>query len=104
MPFDSTTFAPAKADPLDLDAMIAWLETMPAEGEYNYVSWRRCVIAGFLIAQGYSRPCVGETRLWLDIHDDLGRKIPVGWDRAVRTVPHTYGAALSRFRALREGK
>ena len=101
MPFDSTTFAPAKADPLDLDAMIAWLETMPAEGEYLYGLCGGCAIAQFLKAMGYPDPVVGGT--WFELVRGSGAEtLPAGWNNAVLRSPRTYAAALSRFRALRE--
>lgn len=106
MPFDSTTFAPAKADPLDLDAMIAWLETMPAEGRYPYDNSLPCgcAITQFARWRGHSDAIAGAAELFFDKRRMYGGDfipLPAGWDDAVRPEPHTYGAALSRFRALR---
>ena len=92
MPFDSTTYPVKTADPLDPDAMIAWLETMPAEGAYDF--WNRCgecLLHQFATAIGADWK---DERLSFALHNVWGL---VAIDR-----PHTYGAALSRFRALKE--
>jgi hypothetical protein len=79
---------------ISLRAMIAWLETKPADEEYDYIDAPRCAIAQYLQAQGRSEddsvvdfwptPEPSQKDYWL-------------FDIAC-TVPWTFGAALERAR------
>lgn len=107
MPFDSETFRPT-ADPLDLDAMIAWLEAMPATDWYDFCASSRCLMTQFFQSRHAS---VKPSTEWDNkaftarlsyVLDGIVVAVPEAWAR-IAAGADTYGAALSRFRALREG-
>jgi hypothetical protein len=76
-----------KADPFSLESLIAWLEKMPAEKEYNWAS-ANCLLCQYLAEKG--RNPMREYRLFnLDLRCDVAQARP--W---------TFGAALERARKL----
>lgn len=87
----------------DLQNLIEWLEKKPAEGTYDFIDTRGCLLFQYLKAQGLPIESVGTT-CWVDttiiMHKDLPQSFVtvssgVGWDD-----PRTFGAALDRARAL----
>lgn len=86
-------------DPLSLDGLIAWLETMPADGEYDWANIRGCLGFQYLTAVGLPVDCCSGD-YWIDAH---GRDHALPWLPDIAgLVPWTFGAALQRARALRE--
>ena len=81
---------------VSLRKFIAWLETMPANQEYNYANPWSCAVGQYLNDSGrpgaglgvsFIKSCMDET--------DPGRWL---WEIAAG-VPRTFGAALKRARA-----
>lgn len=109
MPFDNTTYLEPAADPevveqpdpYSLDTFIAWLETMPAEGRYDYDDCQGgCLIGLYAAAQGVPDK-------WHEIHQ---HDIPDSylWPGLARHFGHiaaggrsTYGTALEYARTTR---
>ena len=84
------------SDPLSLESLIAWLETKDPEEEYNWADYERCLIVQYCEATGADYVAVA------CIASGKGRTAPIeslAYDR-----PHTFGAALSRVRALSKEK
>lgn len=83
-----------KPDVFSLESLIAWLETMPVDKEYNYCRKSTCLIAQYLQARGVSK-------YELDSHEIDA----LGWMEVVNPrinyIP-TFGAALSRARSALE--
>lgn len=81
-------------DPFSLDSLIAWLETQPAETEYNYTFPGSCMIAQYLEASKVKNFSLSVT----DLQRHGWHHIAQGsWGEAGRW---TFGGALIRARAL----
>lgn len=92
----TTETAPVKHDPLSLSFLIAWLETMPKNGEYSFLDCNGgCLLSLFMEAQGISwLDGKGHSTMeWRKLHYFPMFKVAV-------SVPHTFGAALTRARAI----
>ena len=85
-------------DPLKIANLIAWLETMPADTEYEYASNRDCLLAQFLKACGCTDVTCGSFSI--DYNGLQDEPLPVGWWRIALGRPRTFGAALERAKAL----
>lgn len=84
-----------KNEPLSLASLIAWLETMPLEQKYNYADCKgNCLIGQYLTSIGSDMKSY-----WIMSTVTLYRGSP-GYVAA--TLPHTFGAALTRARAIME--
>lgn len=82
-----------------LSNFIAWLETMPADGTYNYLS-ARCAIGEYLEAHGSSYSEAHKIRPeGFDTLCDWNANITSGYGRSQE---RTYGAALQRARLYQE--
>ena len=94
MPYDGTNFE-VKPD-LSLDGLIEWLEGQEPETVYDYLDTDRdgpgCLLMRWHRACG-RHPHAESFPLYEGIFNDL-HAVAMG-------KPHTYGAALSRARALR---
>lgn len=91
--------AQTKADPLSLESLIAWLEKQPEDGLYNYSNVKDCLICRYLRAAGIPfHSAGGEDFQPANIYAERVR-LP-GWRNVTAPSPHTFGAALSRARAL----
>jgi hypothetical protein len=81
--------------PVSLKGFIGWLETMPPGAEYDYRMPRTCALGQYQEASGFS----GD-----EVIINLGTSNLTKWqrdlDHIVLTLPWTFGAALSRARAL----
>ena len=79
-----------------LQGLIAWLETQPAETEYEYTNTSDCLLCRYFKARGVPVSYMGGVR-WFD-HTGNAHPLPDG----LRAAPHahTYGAALARAKAL----
>ena len=91
MPFDGKNFTETKPDVFSLDALIAWLEKQPADGEYNWASTSDCAGCRYLRAQG----------LGPDQYKDIPRYIRIA---VFQKKFWTYGAVLDRAIALRRAE
>jgi hypothetical protein len=87
-----------KADPLSLEGLIAWLETMPADGVYYWPGNRECLACRYLQSLGHEAP-------WGDFAYASIFGGVSNYRQVAASLPWTFGAALSRARALAaEGK
>jgi uncharacterized membrane protein len=84
--FDNTPIQ----DPYSLDTFIAWLETMPAEGEYNYWDCGDCLVGQYATALGIPDS-------WFDIHSANHSQFGL----IAALSPCTFGSALERAKAMR---
>lgn len=91
--------AETKADPLSLEALIAWLEKQPASIEYDYTDPRDCLLCRYFKAHGYSNPAISGAEMDHDgghtYFPDIFRKIAND-----SLDGENYGAALKRARKL----
>lgn len=96
-------FHPTPADgevkhgPYTLGHLAAWLETMPGDGEYCYVSAGACLIAQYFTAHNIAFRGVGGT-YWRD-ENSLEKPLPPKFRAVAQGLPRTYSAALTRCRA-----
>lgn len=88
-----------KADPLTLDALIAWLETKPAAKTYCYDDHGHCLAAQYnaSIGREYSVIPVGHRAT---VHDEFDYQLEF---IAVWPNEHTFGNALKVARGVRDG-
>lgn len=91
------------ADPLSLDALIAWLEKQPQEKTYNAVSTKRCLLGQwFKSIDPLSEPDYGPgTDSYSYIIHGKSQRPPDGYVTIVHGS-QTFGAALERAKALRD--
>ena len=82
-----------KPDVFSLRSLVAWLETQPSETEYHYLPIDGCLIDQWCNAVGIKMP--GPVLL-LGLPTTNAQKI----EYVAMETPHTFGAALSRARAL----
>ncbi len=87
MLYDPKWERPTKVDPKSVEGLIAWLETMPSDGTYN---WHDCK-GGCLI--GIYGQAIGVD--WHDIHDYFYKLEDL---RIAGDKPWTFGGALDRAR------
>lgn len=84
-------------DPFSLDALIAWLRTKPGDEEYDWADVRNCLLCQY----GMS---IGRGNIYHDLSDCFEN---AGLYDAVTEItcrhPRTFGAALSRAIAYRDG-
>lgn len=88
----------------DLDGLIFWLETKDPGTEYNFVDQKACLLTQFGRACGERRisghPTIpGNANEWRPTPDVYAAALPPYggcWD--------TFGAALERAKALRDGR
>lgn len=89
-----------KADPMSLDTLIAWLETMPAKKDYCYLDHGRCLLGQYFSAMGFGPEiCVfsngvlkhqGRESLYPDVFNRI----------ALEAHPRTFGRALKLARSF----
>ena len=113
MLYSPTWTKETKADVFTLASLIAWLETMPPNGEYDfYCKTGNCLLDQYLASHGlpgFGSGChVGFRnyhRLAILNSDDVVSDIAinVGYDIA-NSVPMTFGAALARARRFAGGR
>lgn len=95
-PFDASPSGfietPAEVrDPFSVEAIVAWLETMPPRGQYDWDDCEgKCLIGLYGRAIGVD---------WQKIHSRLFLR---GQLRFTHDKPHTFGAALIRLRTMLE--
>lgn len=87
----------AKADPFSLEALISWLKKQPAEKKYHHGSLQFCLLAQFIRHTGVSNRNAIKDKSW-----ELGILPPFATVAfgASGAGPYTFGAALTRARAL----
>lgn len=78
-----------KADPYKLETLITWLEKQPAHRRYNFLNCDGACLIDQYLGKNTS------TRKYLEFCS------ATNWDRSIACpYPRTFGAALSRARAL----
>lgn len=88
-----------KADPFSLENLIAWLETMPADGEYRWQIPSSCLIGQWVQSTGITNDDdVSMKSCRLTSGGSIFALIAYGGEGALPAL--TFGAALSRARAL----
>lgn len=98
MLYDPKWEVQTKADPLSLDALIAWLEKQPANKPYDYCDYGGCVLAQWITSLGGGRGENDSFNYTLD-----GSVVNVRqFKDLVQTRPWHFGAALDRARKLRD--
>lgn len=90
-----------KADPLTLEALIAWLETKLADGTYCYMDTGRCLAAQYNASIGRQYN-LGNFIAGLIATMSTTSASPFDWqlECIARRGPYTFGAALSRAHAM----
>lgn len=84
-------------NPFTVEAIIAWLETMPPLGRYDWADPQRCLACQYYQSIGIARPwTVDETLGYIRAFGDHETYFFIAAKH-----PHTFGAALKRARALR---
>jgi hypothetical protein len=73
-----------------LSGFIAWLETMPADGWYDYNNPRRCAARQYMA--------------YIGLTDVIGGFEQAGYwlNHIVSVTPNTFGGALARAKQLRD--
>jgi hypothetical protein len=93
-----------KTDPFSLDGFIAWLETKPADGAYEWGDIFNCLMAQYFKARGFKVfSCGGSTftsREGWFIKRLVTRTVLPSFTYTAATRPHTFGAALERARKV----
>lgn len=84
--------------PFELQSLIDWLEKQPAEAEYDYASIGNCLNCQYLRAVGFQVQYVGGVT-WNDL-EGKWHDLPSALVNIPKPKPWTFGAALSRARAL----
>ena len=80
-----------KPDVFSLESLIAWLETKPAEREYEWANCDgHCLLSQYLAAHG-QHPVRDYKKLDVDMRAAIACELP-----------YTFGAALDRARAFRD--
>jgi hypothetical protein len=100
MLYDKRWDAKTKADPLTLDALIAWLEPMSRRGTYDFTDHcGECLIGQYMAHLGIPWS-MGEYRnVVISIFGNEGHVEAYG---VLVEGPWTFGDALKRARALRQ--
>jgi hypothetical protein len=86
----------AHTDPLKLENLISWLETMPPDEEYSFSSRDNCLLAQFLKSCGCEEIWVGG--FTFDYDDNKGVRIPATHSDIASEGEYTFGAATLRAR------
>ena len=90
------------ADVFSLDSLIAWLETMPADGAYCYSRAGHCLIAQYLVSMGCTNVSIGPGTYRCDPAPHDCKPLPRHWETIAigyhRNWGETFGAALTRAR------
>lgn len=99
MLYDYKRWERPKADPLK--GLISWLETMPANKEYDFFDHEGgCMVGQYMASVGEPWSSVRyEQIVWSITGERDSLKFSIGHDR-----PWTFGAALERARALAIGQ
>lgn len=85
-------------NPLSVEGLAAWLVKQDGTTGYNYIDSGDCLLCRYFRAAGIPVDVVGPTK-WVDI-DGVGHQISPAMSRISIGHPYTYGAALSRARAI----
>lgn len=97
-------FTPApveeKHDVFSLEGLIAWLETQPPETEYDFRDILDCLLCRYGRAAGLNVHSAGGSDI-VRYRQDGSTERSAGFAKDVASdLPWTYGAALTRARAL----
>ncbi len=94
-----------KADPFSLESLTAWLETMPANGEYNWgdcgYGTRGCLLMQYFRAKGFRNARGGASTVRYDWWFwQRKASIPETFIAISVRSPNTFGAARDRARSI----
>lgn len=84
-----------QVDVMSTTSLIAWLERRDATETYCYYHTGEC-----LLAQYFQENYPGAMRVSTRYLYPINRPLPDGWNAVAGLAPHTFGAALTRARAL----
>jgi hypothetical protein len=112
MPFDANPIreVETKPEPFTLDSLIGWLETKNPTETYCWMKTGKCLFALYgEFVTGVSRNAgayaLAVEGFWkVPIHEILERRLGEPLCGVASLSPHTFGAALTRARALRASK
>ena len=100
----SPAWTKAKADVFTLASLIAWLETMPPNGEYDFYSKTgKCLLDQYLASHGLPGLASGYDHVGFRNYHRLACILLTSDDVVsdiANSVPMTFGAALARARAF----
>lgn len=99
MLYDPKWETKTKPDVFSLESLIAWLETMPADGTYNYNNCDGGCLLDLYLATATGKRSRPDPKTHWKTCGGGENYLFIG-----RTKPQTFGAALSRARALSTGK
>jgi hypothetical protein len=93
-----------KADPFSLDSLIAWLEKQPGDDKYCFFSYGQCLFALYTVASGGALPADSDNDyvIGTSSFSIWSANWPEWASDVAANGPFTFGAALSRARALRD--
>ncbi len=98
MPLDGTNY---ETEVFSLAGLVAWLEKQNPETEYQYTDCGGCLLHQYFVASGINMPVGwgmgGST--WYDFNHHRS-DLPEHFDGVSLRDPHTFGAALTRAKAL----
>ncbi len=91
--------------PFELQSLIEWLKKHPADWTYDFDDGdgigKGCLVLRYLRAAGFNASRCGFTNAWDNTSNQI--HLPQGWVSDIAMPePHTFGAALSRARALED--
>lgn len=90
-----------KADPHDIKSLIAWLEKQPGDQFYCFEDNGGCLLQQYFTSCGLEDVSVGGfTYAHAGICRIPGERLPEAFRIVARRHPHTFGAALTRARAI----
>lgn len=86
-------------DVMSVEALAAWLETMPADEAYYYGDIRNCLICQYLRYCGIKCSTVGGS-CYRASRGDPAKPLPLQFNWIAVHGQRTFGAALSRARSI----
>lgn len=100
MLYNKSTGKPVVHDVMSTESLVAWLETMPADGTYEYNNCKTpCLQAQYFEAMGTPTRLLGNTTVMF--LDGIRRgPIPTAFQVAAAEHPRTFGAALERAKTF----
>lgn len=89
-----------KAPAFSTEGLIAWLETMPADGTYCFTNLDNCLLTQYFKSRNRLVSWTGTSRVVYGFPPFVWtRRLPEGFYDIAIAGQHTFGAALKRARA-----
>jgi hypothetical protein len=100
MLYNKSTGKPVVHDVMSTESLVAWLETMPADGTYEFSNTRTpCLQAQYFEAMGTPTRLLGNTSVMF--RDGIRRgPISKAFQVTAFNHPRTFGAALERAKTF----